>query len=97
MDIVSPGIRLKVPVFIGLQAVAAGFMNGPYLLAPTATAMTVSFKTQQAEAEGVFVPELKLYKVSAILDGRTTQLTWGLRCGTEGGLRFGLLLRPDEV
>ncbi len=37
-------------------------------------------------AEGVAVPELKLYKVGATLDGRTaTQLTWGTRADWEKG------------
>ena len=44
-----------------------------------------------AGAEGVLVPELKLYKVSAALAGRTTQLTWGTRADWEKGFREGAL------
>lgn len=42
-------------------------------------------------AEGVFVPELRLYKVSAVLNNRTTQLTWGTRADWERGTRDGAL------
>ena len=42
-----------------------------------------------AGTEGVAVPELKLYKVSAVFDDRTTQLTWGTRADWERGTLDG--------
>lgn len=48
------------------------------------------FKSLAGEG-GVFVPELRLYKVNAGLNGRNTQLTWGTRADWEKGTIEGAL------